>query len=168
MPQQTRGYIDVHFNHEKPWSQISSTMHLLERVLRGHRPPFVHRAHTIAQSICRHGRSPKSRGCRQISGRVQAALAHTSARCRAPIQHVRLVANHDRLARCLAASRGSETECATCRKLSGKERQGPLSQRNDHRVLWLRAEPGGLARQTPLEKLLACTEINHLAFEHLL
>ena len=49
--------------------------------------------------------------------------------------------------------------------LSRKERQGPLSQRNGHCVFGLRAGPGRFARQTPLEKLLACTEINLLTVE---
>ena len=30
MLEQTRGGSDVHFNHEAPWNQISSTMHLLK------------------------------------------------------------------------------------------------------------------------------------------
>ena len=41
MLRQTRGGDDVHFNHEEPWSQTSSTLDLLEGVLRGHRLPLV-------------------------------------------------------------------------------------------------------------------------------
>ena len=44
MPEQTRGGSDVHFNHEAPWNQCSSTMHPLE-VLRGHRLPVVQVVH---------------------------------------------------------------------------------------------------------------------------
>ena len=92
---------------------------------------------------------------------------HTQREVLSTHQLVRLVAIRDRFVRCLFAPRGSKIEFATCPTLAERTSR-PLSQRNGHCVFGLQAGPGRFARQTPLEKLLACTEINLLTVEHLL